>query len=320
MKNKKFTKFYLFSVIGVLIASVYPLFMGVRVVSDMLRDGEVLAQNYPKYIIPYTPISLAVIFGVLVMPLAIKYLRKWAFALSSALSLGVFFASELLLESKVIVTDTLSSTLESWQMFMCYIPRPEKHTAIEILIGDYSPTFKIHFYVISVVLIITILNCFYGFGNMILGGSKKRLRALIMQSAASAAFLGMCIWACFTAFYRSGELTVSPLSALLMSTFFILFGIAMGIFAASYLGGRGKFISVVIPSVISVATSVVMYVGETFLLSGELYRFGEGAFFEGLGALVLAPVDILVVVASGALCAILLLLVKNHKDKGEESV
>ena len=58
-------KFYLFSVIGVLLAAIYPLSMGIRVVSDMITSGVVLAENYPKYTIPYTPIAIAVFLGVL---------------------------------------------------------------------------------------------------------------------------------------------------------------------------------------------------------------------------------------------------------------
>jgi len=42
-----------------------------------------------------------------------------------------------------------------------------------------------------------------------------------------------------------------------------------------------------------------MYIGEMILLSGNLYRFGSGFMFEGLGTLVLAPIDILVIIASG---------------------
>ena len=56
MKNKHFNRYYLLSCIGVLIASYYPLSMGVRVIADMIIDGTVLKENYPKYIIPYTPL------------------------------------------------------------------------------------------------------------------------------------------------------------------------------------------------------------------------------------------------------------------------
>ena len=45
---------------------------------------------------------------------------------------------------------------------------------------------------------------------------------------------------------------------------------------------------------------MVMYIGEMLLLSGNLYRFGSGWFFDGLGVLVLAPADILVILVSGA--------------------
>lgn len=52
-----------------LVISAYPLWMGLRVVSDMLLYGIVAAKEYPKYIIPYTPISLALLCDVLLMPL-----------------------------------------------------------------------------------------------------------------------------------------------------------------------------------------------------------------------------------------------------------
>ena len=97
MKNKQFNRYYLFSCLGVLIASYYPLLMGVRVITDMITDGTVLKENYPKYIIPYTPISIAVIIGVLLMPLCIKLFKRFALVGGTSVAAGVFFALELLL-------------------------------------------------------------------------------------------------------------------------------------------------------------------------------------------------------------------------------
>jgi hypothetical protein len=138
---------------------------------------------------------------------------------------------------------------------------------------------------------------------MIRTGDRGRERALIVQAAATASFVGMCIWACFTAFYRTGELTVSPLSASLMASFFLLLGIVVGVFVGSFLLGKTRAVSVWIPAVSAVLTVLAMYIGEMILLHGNLYRFGEGVFFSGLGALVLAPADIAVLLASGALTA-----------------
>lgn len=322
MKNKSFNRYYLFSCIGVLIASYYPLSMGVRVISDMITNGTVLKENYPKYIIPYTPISIAIIIGVLLMPLCIKLFKKFALAGGTFIATGIFFAVELLFEQKVVVTTSETVTkLEDWQMFMCYVP-PEgwgtttykTQTAVDILMGDYNPAFKLHFYIISVVLIITILNCLYGFGQMIKSGDKKRCKSLVLQSICSAIFFGLCILACFTAFWRDGSIKVSPLSAVLMTIFFVMLGIAAGVFAGSFLLGKQKLVSVWIPAVIASAMTLMMYIGEMILLNGHLYSLGSGFIFRALPGIVFAPIDLLVILSTGCITALIFALLNKEQD------
>lgn len=308
-----FRNFYLFSVLGVLLASAYPLYMGISVVSDMIRFGTVYAENYPKYIIPYTPLALSLIVGVVLMPAAMKYAKKYAFFAASGLSVVLFFVVEWLFERMVTVTRTvtglLPTKLENWQTYMCYIPpnlvEERTWTEVNVLMGEYSPAFKLHFYIISVVLILSVLNCFYGFAKMIKSGDNSRRKALIIQSVASGAFLGMCIWACFTAFYRTGEIRVSALSALLMCVFFVLFGVTAGVYVASFTQKKKPLFSVGLPVLTACAVTLVMYIGEMILLDGHLYRLGEGFFFNGIAGIVLAPVDIAVILFSGAITAFL---------------
>lgn len=312
---KKNTRiYYWLSCAGVLLASYYPLSMGVRVVTDMITDGTVLKENYPKYIIPYTPICLAILIGVLLMPLCAKLLKRFALAGGGAVAVGAFFIFEILFEQNVVVTATTTvSKLEDWQMFMCYMPLEtyKTQTAVDILMGNYSPAFKVHFYVISVVLILAILNSIYGFGRMIATGEKKRLKSLILQSACALAFLGLCILACFTAFWRDGSIRVSALSAILMSAFFILLGVTTGVFAGSFLLGKRKFLSVGIPAILSAGMTLVMYIGEMILLNGHLYRFGEGFLFDSIPGIVLSPADVLIVLASGGATAVLFTLLNK---------
>lgn len=301
---------------GTFIASFYPLYMGFRVVSDMLTQGTVFQEDYPKYIIPYTPISLAVITSVILMPAIFQVAKKAALLVASVLSLGVFFCAELLLENQVIVTsEVTTSTLESWQRYLCvaYLPTTELRKAIDVLIGDYSPTFKLHFYFISVILIISLLNCLYSFAQMIRDGKRTRLKALIVQSVCSLLFLGLCILACFTAFFRTGEIHVSAISAVLMSVFFVVFGVTAGVYAGSFLLGRKKGVSIALPSVIASLMTLMMYIGEVCLLSGRLYRFGSGFVFEGLPGIILAPVDICVIVLSGGVTAVIGSLLNSSK-------
>lgn len=318
MENKTFRKYYLFSLLGVLLASCYPIYMGISVIVDMIRYGTVYAENYPKYIIPYTPIALALLVCVALIPVALKYFEKYALLFGTVISTVLFFVFEFILERAVTVTRTVTgifSTLEDWQMFMCYVPpnsfEERTWTEVDVLMGEYSPAFKLHFYIISIVLIISILNCFYGFAKMIHTGDKSRRKSLVIQSVASGAFLGMCIWACFTAFYRNGDIQVSALSAVLMSVFSVLFGVTVGIYIESFTLNKKPLLSVWLPSVSAAVVTLVMYIGEMILLSGHLYRFGDGFFFAGIPGIVLAPVDIVVILGSGVMTAIIASFVRN---------
>ncbi len=321
LKNKRYRGYWLLFLVIAVLASIYPLFMGLDVVVQMVENGYVPIDDYPKYVIPYTPVSVAVIVGVLAIPLLQKLFRKHDLLYGSIVSVAVFFLTERLMETKVLVQTQMLVPLESWQMSLCYVPPEQYQTrtweAVDVLLGGYSPTFKIHFYLIAIVIIVTLLNCFYGFAKMVLTGKYGRKKALIIQTAASVAFLGMCIWACFTAFYRSGEITVSPLSAVLMIVFFILLGVTVGVFSGSFLLGRSRFFSLALPSMTAALVTTAMYIGEMFLLSGNLYRFGKGFFFDGLGGMVLAPVDLFVIAAAGLITLAICITVNRGVDPAE---
>lgn len=320
---EKLTKYWLFTLFGTLAVSLYPVYMGLRVIRDMAVQGTVMEENYPKYIIPYAPIAIAVIVAVVLMPLLFRLAGRMSVWAASALAAGVFFVSEWLFESKVIVTATVKTTLESWQMYMCVMPPGDFETrtwrAVDILIGEYSPVFKLHFYLISVILILTVINVLYGFAWMLQSGNRARCRALAVQSVCTALFLGLCIFACFTAFFRDGELTVSAVSAVLMGLFFVLMGVTAGVYAGSFLLGRKRGVSVLLPAGTASLTVLAMYIGEMSLLDGHLYRFGSGFFFQGIGAMTLAPADILIIVSSGAFSAVLCHFL-NYPHKGAEKM
>lgn len=321
MNSRQFRRFYLFSLAGVVIASFYPLYMGVFVIREMLINGAVSMEEYPKYVIPYTPVAIAVIAGVLLIPVLQKLLKKWDFLCGAVLSIGIFFIAERLMETKILVQDETAVILESWQMSLCVVAPDLYETrtwqAVDVLLGGYSPAFKLHFYMISVVLIISLLNCFYGFAGMICTGNYARRKALAIQAVTSLAFLGMCIWACFTSFYRTGELTVSVLSAVLMAVFFALLGVTVGAFVCSFTLGKDKKLSIWLPTAIAALTTLAMYVGEMILLSGNLYRFGSGILFDGIGSIVIAPVDLLIILISGGVTAVICMMV--NRDNTQES-
>ena len=84
------------------------------------------------------------------------------------------------------------------------------------------------------------------------------------------------------------------MSASLMSVFFILLGVTVGVFVGSFLLGNRKIISLWIPSIIASAMTLLMYIGEMILLNGHLYSFGTGFMFNSISGIVLAPIDVIV--------------------------
>ena len=67
---------YFISLGAVLLLSAYPLYMGAKVLAAHFRDGYIVAADYPKYVIPYTPIALALIVCAALLPLAFIKKRK----------------------------------------------------------------------------------------------------------------------------------------------------------------------------------------------------------------------------------------------------
>lgn len=315
----KVKRYWLFAFLGTLAAAGYPISMGIRVIYDMLTAGSVDKADFPKYMIPYTPIAIALLVAVLLMPLLLNHMKKFATVAASLGALGIFFVAEHLFETKILIRSTgMSTALEHWQMLSCYQdPRwfeTRTWTAVDVLIGDYSPAFKFHFYLISVVLILAAIHCVYGFANILKSGNRRPLKALTVQSVCTALFLGLCIFACFTSFFRGGELTVSPLSAFLMCLFFVVLGVTVGAYTGSFLLGKRKGLSLALPAVAAVVVTGLMYIGEMILLSGHLYRFGSVFFFREVGSLVFAPADLCVILLSGVITVLICSLLNKKNE------
>lgn len=318
--QKAYKRFYIWSLAGLIAASGYPLYMGITTLWRYIRDGVIAAENYQKYIIPYTPICMALIVTVALLPLLFRWCKRFTLPIASALGALLFLAAELAFEQIKIVGTFWSfgsnefMTLEAWQTSLCYAQMQTEKTVDLTDFAMRNPAFKLHFYIIALVIVLTVISVFYGFSKMIRTADYRKLKPLVAQAVSVLVFIGLCIWACFTAFYRTGLLTVSPLSAVLMTIFFLTFGITFGVYAGGLLYGKRRWLAVGVPSVVAMATTLVMYIGELILLNGELYKLGKGWLFEPMGASVFAAFDILVILAAGGLtCGVTWLLNRTPK-------
>lgn len=304
-----------------LLGSVYPIMMGISVIRGLLAFGAVMAEDYPKYVIPYTPICVSLLLTAALIPLADK-LKKYGFAISVLCSVAVFFALELAMEH-IMVFSPLSPvrgtvSIGSWQMYLCVATPEVPVSRITALVGEYSPAFKIHFYLISILMILAVWSTVWGFYRLRPESTHRKRNLLWVQLGAACVFVGLCVLACFTAFFREGTLRVSAISALLMTLFFLIFGMLSGIFLCVLLSDKRRKFVLTLSSTVSAVMTTVMYISELILLDGNLYRFGDGFFFSPMGNFPFAPADLMVILSSGFLTfAVSAALMKKGKTTAD---
>ena len=98
-----------------------------------------------------------------------------------------------------------------------------------------------------------------------------------------------------------------------MAVFFILLGVTAGILAGSFTLNKPKLISVWIPAAAASVMTLVMYIGEMILLNFHLYILGDGFLFRSIPGIVLAPIDLLIILASGTVTACISVLLNRKK-------
>ncbi len=282
---KKENKYYLVSLLIIILLSIYPIYMGGITMTSYIRNQYVAVGNYPKYIILYTPLCIALIIIIAIMPLTIKLFKKYALLWASLLGIALFFGAEHGLKS---------------------IGEP--------IYAENNSAYKMHFYIIAIVILLAVLNTVFGFYNMILDNNKERKRPLIAQFVAVIAFVALCIHACITAFWRNGTLNISMLSSMCMIIFFIVFGLTFGTYIGTILYGKENIISCFIPAVLASITTIVMYIGELMMTGGKLFIYGHGWFFEPIGEIPFAMVDVMVILLSGVLTYFIMLLINQNEE------
>lgn len=302
---KKSSRRYYFIMLGILaVLSAYPLVMGGRIVLIQWMNGGIKPEDYARYVIPYTALCASVLITAALYP-ALSRLKKSAVLAATALALGLFVGIELYMESITIYTPAAQSAARL-QLLMCaYTPAAMQATQF-----FYNETYKIHYFLVSFVIILLVTGIVYGYGRMIQDESGKSKMPLHLELVSAVLLIALCIFANFTGFFRERTDTLSPLSSFLTGTFFVVLGASLGIYAGSRLLCRGKALSIGLPAALAMLVCSVMYFGEYNLLGGTLYRFGTSFFFEGLPAISVAPVDILVIVLGGAATALVMGIAK----------
>lgn len=328
MINKEYRRFYIIALTVLLVLSAYPIINGARMAYISIVSGAIEPAQYAKYVIPYAAMCFAVILFAAFQPIIFK-IRRFAFPMGLAGAYGLFIAVEQLFERirihttgmSPVDTTTLSvgqvqtippALVDIWQASLCIAsPMTRGQTVTYASQDSYlyimaNATYKIHYYLIALILLTMICGLVYGIGRMLRSVDRSKTRAIILQFISTAALVSSCVFANTTAFFRQTEAIQTPLASVLTCLFFVVLGTAVGVYFGSFFLGRSKGLRIGLPVFLSAIVVVLLYVGEAAMMEGGLYRFGRGWFFRGLAILPLAPADILVILIAGALTWLIL--------------
>ena len=328
-------KFYLKTLALLAVVSAYPVFNGLRMLYLSWKQGPLEPGQYTKYVIPYAAIGLAVLLFALIQPWLQK-IKRFALATGLALAYSIFFVIERLLEGLQISVKGLTlidvatmqpggyypySTVDIYQAMLCYVGPSSESIAIGsstfgklyYVMGDSG--FKVHYYMISLLLITMVCCLLYDIAKMQHNENYEKKKALAIRIVATAALIALCIFANTTAFFRQATAIQTPLASLLTALFFIVLGVAVGLYSGSYLLDKTELWSLYLPAFLALLAVVLMYIGEAAMMNGNLYRFGSGWFFARLPMTSLALVDVLIILFTTALCFFSLKQLRQERHK-----
>ncbi|HHY81222.1 MAG TPA: hypothetical protein GX505_00890, partial [Clostridiales bacterium] len=164
--EKPVKKFYWAVFFIILLLSAYPIVMGAKIVILYIRHGVIRPDDYANYVIPYSALCASILVMLLLYPLLSK-LKRFSALAAAILGSGLFLALELYMENITINSPEAQSTLQ-WQLFSC-IGTP---AAMRAFLKYYDNTFKIHYFLISFVILILIASIVYNYKNAVISNNR----------------------------------------------------------------------------------------------------------------------------------------------------
>jgi len=271
MVPKSFWRFYIITALLLASVAIVPLLHFVFLVIfyyltiyHPLVDG--MRANI-NIIVPFVAVLTAILIGFLIMPMLWNMNFTKRRILVSVGAVIVFFALELYAEMIAVRMNVFHLVLSSRM-----VRRPEDITALHANM-QISWAVRFHYFVFSIVLVLAVLNFLYNLANALYGDGKPSKKVLTLHGIAMTCY---ALAFFFVRIMRFDDYTTLLLlwgSVLNAAMCFIFAAIAVGICSGTFMRfeGIGKFI----PSLLSIATVMILYGAEYTLLDGNFYSYSE---------------------------------------------
>lgn len=289
MKSKEFLRYYVITVSILTGVAIVPVFnFAIMVCSFSINqraDYNILA------VIPFTAVTVAILFGFMLLPLLRDMPPRKRQIIASALAVFIFCALESTAETLAARLDRLHVVMTHRKMLT-----PEEITALARGVR-FPLEIRLHYYIFSVILVLCVLNFLYGLANMLHADGKPGKKVVVLQGMATACYALAYILVRVMQYEDYATMRLTWSSVLNAAVCFTLAALVVGLYAGSFmrLEGRGK----IVPPLLSVFTVISLYFTEYAMLDGEFYSYCENATLTIM-------IRFLIIVISGVLVYLLL--------------
>jgi hypothetical protein len=318
LMSRSFKRFYLTALFPLIFLSAYPVAMGTGIAVLSFQNGRILPEYYEQTVIPYAAVCSSILLTLLLYPLLSK-LRRFSLPSATVFAAGLFLGLEWYMENITIHSPEALSAYK-WQL-ESHIGSAEATQAFQML---YDNTYRIHYYITSLMLIVLVIGLIYSYENRIQSEEGGRKNLFRLQLIFTILFVVFCAFVNAASYLRKVSFLTEAVDYLIslsptLTVFFnLVMSLAFGLYMAGFLSGKRRLVSVFIPAAAAILTAGAMYYGEYRMLDGILYRFGYTKVFQSLPYTIVTAADAFVILGSGALTALFIETLSFFSRKGEK--
>ena len=219
------------------------------------------------FIIPFMAVSASILLGFLLLP----FLKNISLCKSHIIILlfsTTAFSGLSLLTERIVSLNEINILLRSRRM-----PLPGE---VEGLMAGIPVAIRIHYYIFSIILIISVLSWLYNFAQTRYANGRHGKRFLVIQAVATICYALAYFFVRVVQYENFAIRHITWGSVINAAVCFMLAAFFMGLFSSSFLKSK------IIPPLVSVLTGVLLYAAQYFMLDGQFYLYSESIFISFL--------------------------------------
>ena len=173
-----------------------------------------------------------------------------------------------------------------WLNPWLYIQEPDTDSQLDDQLIATEPRFditsmyipwyvRLHYYIFSTILVLTVINFLYNLANMLYGDGKPGKRVVTLHGIATGCYALAYFFVRVVRYENHASFHITWGSVLNAAICFVLAAIAVGLFCSSFLRHEGW--RKIVPPAASAMTVLALYGAQYVMLGGHFYMYSESA-------------------------------------------